>query len=327
MSRKANPTIIGVFFVAGLALTVAGLLAFSARSHFHPKVKYVLYFDGSLKGLNPGAPVKFRGVTVGSVVDVRIRHNQADKDHSMPVIISVDTEQTQSKSDEELQFTKAKNKELIKEGYRGRLEAESLVTGVLYVELDIIPDAPAPVFHQLKPEYEEIPTVPSQVQQLLENLARFDLPGLSDKVNGLLTRLDTTVGQLNVAQINAGLTNLLGSLNHIIGTAELTNSFATLRQTLTDARALVQRIDSKVDPLADGATNTLHDARKTLADLRVAIQNVNGLLGPDSSLPPDLGRTLQDLGNASRAIADLAEFLERNPNALLTGRKQAKEPK
>ncbi len=327
MSRKANPTVIGMFFAAGLALTVAGLLAFSARSHLHPQIKYVLYFDGSLKGLNPGAPVKFRGVTVGSVVDVRIRHNQAPNDHSMPVIISVDKELTQSKSDEELQFTKAKNKELIGQGYRGRLEAESLVTGVLYVELDIIPDAAPPVFHQIKQEYEEIPTVPSQVQELLTNLARFDLRGLSDKLNGLLTRLDTTLAQLNVAEINSGLTNLLNSVNQIIGSPEFTNSLVSLRQTLNDARSLIQRIDSRVDPLADSATNTLHDARKTLADLRLAIQGVSGFLGPDSSFPPDLRQAVQDLGQAGRAIADLAEFLERNPNALLTGRKQPKDSK
>src|SRR3954470_3943499 len=110
MSKKANPTVIGLFFAGGLVLAVAGLLAFSARSHLHPQVKYVLYFDDSLKGLNPGAPVRFRGVTVGSVADVRIRHNQAANDHSMPVIISVDKELTQAKSDEVLQFTRAKNK-------------------------------------------------------------------------------------------------------------------------------------------------------------------------------------------------------------------------
>jgi paraquat-inducible protein B len=325
MSKKANPTIIGVFFASGLALGVAGLLAFSARSHFHPQVKYVLYFDGSLKGLNPGAPVRFRGVTVGSVVDVRIRHNQAANDHSMPVIISVDKELTQSKSDEELQFTREKNKELIGEGYRGRLEAESLVTGILYVELDIIPNAPPPVFHQTKPEYNEIPTMPSQVQQLLENLAHFDLPGLSDKLNALLSRLDATITQLNVSEINASATNLLSSLNQLVKSEDLTNSLASLRLTLNDARNLIQRVDRRVDPLADGATNMLYDARKTLADLRVTIQSVASLLGPDSPFPPDLKQTLQDLSNAGRAITDLAEFLERNPDALLTGRK--KEPK
>src|SRR5262245_53804805 len=120
MSKKANPTLIGLFFAVGLALVMAAMLIFSSRSAFHPRIKYILYFDGSLKGLNPGAPVKFRGVTVGSVVDILIRHNQAINDHAMPVLISIDKKLTQSKSDEMLQFTRSRNKELISEGYRGR---------------------------------------------------------------------------------------------------------------------------------------------------------------------------------------------------------------
>ncbi len=61
MSKKANPTSIGLFFVIGLALCVAGLLVFSSRSLFHPQQKCILYFNASLKGLNQGAPVKVRG--------------------------------------------------------------------------------------------------------------------------------------------------------------------------------------------------------------------------------------------------------------------------
>ncbi len=100
MSKKANPTTIGLFFVAGLVLSVAGLLIFSSRSLFHPQQKSILYFNTSLKGLNPGAPVKIRGVTVGSVVEILIRHNQATNDFSMPVIIAIDKKLAQTKSDE-----------------------------------------------------------------------------------------------------------------------------------------------------------------------------------------------------------------------------------
>ena len=90
MSKKANPTSIGMFFAIGLALGVAGLLLFSSRSLFHPQQKSILYFNATLKGLNPGAPVKFRGVTIGSVVEILIRHNQASNDFSMPVVITID---------------------------------------------------------------------------------------------------------------------------------------------------------------------------------------------------------------------------------------------
>jgi paraquat-inducible protein B len=326
MSKKANPTSIGLFFTVGLALAMAGMLLFSSRSLFHPQQKDILYFNASLKGLNPGAPVKFRGVTIGSVVEIRIRHNQAGNDFAMPVLIAIDEKLAQSKSDEQLDIGgKARLHQLISQGFRGRLEAESLVTGVLYVELEIVPNAPPPVFHQLKPEYHEIPTLPSQVQQLLAELAHFDIRGISEKLTSLLSRLDASLSQLNVAEINAGVTNLLRSANHLVTTPDLTNSLAALKQTLDKAGGLLKRIDDRVDPLADGVTNTLYDARKTLADLRVGVRNVSDLLGPDSAFRPNLIRALEELGNASRAIAELAEFLERNPNALLTGKKRPKE--
>ncbi len=323
MSKKANPTKIGLFFVIGLALCVAGLLIFSSRSLFHPQQKSILYFNTSLKGLNPGAPVKIRGVTVGSVVDILIRHNQAPDDFSMPVIIAIDKKLAQTKSDELLRFgDQSASERLIREGFRGRLDAESLVTGVLYVGLELVADATAPVFHQIKPEYDEIPTVPSQIQQLLANLSQVDVHGLSENVNRLVVRLDDSLGRLNVAGINAALTNLLGAANQLVTSPNLTNSLASLRQMLDQAGSLLKRIDDRVDPVADNVTNAFYEAQKTLADLRVVIQSVSALIGPDSAIPSDLRQALEDLGNAGRVIADLAEFIQRNPNALLTGRKK-----
>jgi len=325
MSKKANPTAIGVFLVVGLTLGVAGLLIFTSEGLFHPKQKDILYFDSSLKGLSPGAPVKFRGVTVGKVEEILIRHNQDSNDFSMPVIIAIDKRLAQSKSDEQLQIgSRSHLDQFIRQGLRGRLDAESLVTGVLYVGLEVEPNAPPPVFHQLAQEYHEIPTIPSHVQQLLANLEHLDLRGLSDKLNAVLARLDTNLSQLNIAQINAGVTNLLGAANHLIGTPDLTNTIIAARRTLDNAEALLKRIDGRVDPLADNVNSAVHDVQKTLAELRRGIQNLSGFVGPDASFRSDLTEALEELSNASRAIADLAEFLQRNPNALLTGRKRPK---
>jgi len=314
-----------LFLVLGLALGLAAVLIFSSRSLFHARQKVILYFDTSLKGLNPGAPVKFRGVTVGSVLEVLIRHNQSSHDWSMPVLIAIDKKVAVAKSDVSLQIGDpdrlAHN---IEHGFRGRLDAESLVTGVLYVDLTIIPDAPPPVFHQLTHEYDEIPTMPTEVQQLLANLGHLDINRLSENLNHVLTHLDSSLSQLNVAGISTGVTNLLGSASRLIASEDLTNSLAALRQTLVHADTLVQRIDGRVDPLADGVTNTLYDAQKTMAGLRVAIRNVSDLLDPDAPLRFDITQALEDLSNAAHSVSDLAEFLKRNPQALLTGRKPSK---
>jgi len=326
MSKKANPTTIGLFFVVGTALAVLGLLIFSSRNLFHPMQRDILYFNASLDGLNPGAAVKYRGVTVGSVVEILIHHNQAKDDFSMPVVIAVDKKLMQAKSDLNLQIGDPEAlRAHISQGLRARLNAESLLTGVLYIGLDVVPNAPEPVYHQLTAEYHEIPTVPSDVQQLLSDLSKLDLRGLSEKVNVLLTRLNYSLAQLNVAEINAGVTNLLYNANHLVASPDITNTIVTLRHTLDHASKLMIHIDQRVDPLADSITNTLADAQKTMEELRRGVRNVAELLGPDSTIRPDLMQALEDLSNAGRAVANLAEFLEHHPNALVTGRKTRKE--
>lgn len=324
--KKVNPTALGLFIVIGLAFAVGGLVLFSSGTLFHTRVNYIVYFDSSLDGLNPGAPVKFRGVTVGKVEKVLIRHNQAEGDFAMPVIIGIDKNLAQSKSDTPLQIpSQERMTSLISHGLRARLDAESLVTGLLYVGLDFVSEPPPPDFHQVKPEYQEVPTVPSDVQQLWANLQRLDLGSLSAKLNTLLDRADAKVKELDVVQINSGLTNLLGSANQFITGPDLTNAVRGARQALADAQTLLKRIDGRVDPLADNVNRTLADAQKTLSNLHGAIQNLSDMLGPDDAFRSDLNQALQQLGNASRAVADLAQFLQRNPDALLMGRKRPKE--
>src|SRR5215813_7267425 len=90
MSKKANPTTIGLFIVIGLALGVSGLLLFSSSKLFARTHDCIVYFNESLNGLNEGAPVKYRGVRIGSVKRVMVRFNQAPEDFAMPVIIELE---------------------------------------------------------------------------------------------------------------------------------------------------------------------------------------------------------------------------------------------
>jgi paraquat-inducible protein B len=326
MSKSSNPTALGLFLAIGLALGIAGVLIFTSGTLFHPQQKAILYFDASLKGLDPGAAVKFRGVTIGKVEQVLIRHNQSSEDSSMPVIIAIDKKLAQSKSDQQLQIgSQARLDQAIGQGLRGRLDAESLVTGVLYVDLDMVRNPPPPVFHQLRPEYHEIPTMPSDFQQFLVTLEHLDLPDLRQKLSTLLTRLDASLTQLNMVQINADMTNLLVAAHHLVATPELTNSISAVKRTLDHAEVVLTRIGGRVDPVADNLTNTLYEAQKTIIEARRGIQNLSGLLEPDSSFHSEITEALEQIGQASRAVADLAEFLKRNPNALLMGKKRPGE--
>jgi paraquat-inducible protein B len=326
MSQKANPTTIGLFIVVGLGLLLGGLLLFSSGKWFRTTEKFIVYFDTSLQGLEAGAPVKYRGVTIGRVVEVLIAHNQASDDFAMPVIIEIDRGASQAKSDKQLLLGKDYALHLIEEGLRAKLEAESLVTGVLYVELAIDPEAGPPELHQVKPEYVEIPAEPTDIQQLLANLGRLDLAGISEKLNHLLDRVDKSLGEVKVHEINTGVSNILASANRLLNSHDLTNSLAEVKLAVGDLRALIKRLDNQVDPIAGSMTNTLAQAQQTLAELRRGMQSLSSLAEPGAPLRSDLREALDKLGNAANAIADLAEFLQRNPNALITGRKPILTP-
>ncbi|MCW5559893.1 MAG: hypothetical protein KIT22_18910, partial [Verrucomicrobiae bacterium] len=185
----------------------------------------------------------------------------------------------------------------------------------------MVPYAPPPVFHQLHAEYPEIPTVPTGIQELLANLARVDFRRISEKLTALLARLDESLAALNITQINDGILRLLGSAHQVLGSPDLTNSITELRLTLSEARTLVHDTDGHLAALSDRATNTLAEADRSLRQLRRSLETLTGMIQPESPFRNDATLALDQVANAARALADLAEFLQRNPNALLTGRK------
>jgi len=311
MSKKVNPTLLGAFIVAGLLLGVIGLIIFSSTNFFSAKHHYVLYFESTMKGMAKGAAVQFKGVTIGTVVEVFIAHNQGPDDHAMPLVIEIDEALLRYTSDRRLDLgTDEQVRQLINAGLRARLDAASFVTGVLMVQLDFVPNAGAPVYHQVKHEYVEIPTVHSEIEILLDNLGKVDIQGIAKRVDSILAQLDVKLGDLDVKAISAGATRALDSIDRLAQSEDLAHSLRSLHRTLDDFDVLTKNIDSK----------TLDQVAATLTDLRLALQNVSTVVAPDASIHTELLRTLEQVSNASRSIAELADFLRHNPNTVIVGR-------
>src|ERR1051325_3222663 len=210
MSKRANPATVGIFICVALALGVGAILLLTSARLFSQTTKYILYFDGSVLGLNPGAPVKFRGVTVGSVREILIHHNQHERDRAMPVIIELDRSVLKNKSDYAVNVSdKELFKMMIDRGLRATIEAQSLVTGLLYVELEFRSEPAPAVYHQVREEFLEIPTQQTKIQLLIENIADIDFKQLMGQLTTLASNLHTNLGALNMTEINEGLTNLL----------------------------------------------------------------------------------------------------------------------
>lgn len=321
MSQRISTTSIGLFIVTGLALGVAGLLLFSSIKLFAETRDVIVYFDDSLNGLSEGAPVKYRGVSIGTVKRVMVRYNQATNDYAMPVILELQRDLIRQRLGEPGEvFDEATLKARVKLGLRASLQTESLVTGVLYVDIRPNPDAPPPRFHQIEKVYPELPTERTQIQKLFNNLASLDAKALEQNLNGLILKLEATLDRVHVEDINRGVTNLLGSIDRLVSTPEITNSLVAARATLEQYRLLAERLDRRVDPLADRLTNSLVQADLALAQLRGAAENLRTLLAPDSAVRHDLDQALQQLASAAQSITALVDFLKRNPNAILVGR-------
>jgi paraquat-inducible protein B len=324
MSKKANPTAIGLFIVTAVAVGVGGILLFSSSKLFTRTLDVIVYFDDTLNGLDEGAPVKYRGVTVGSVKRVMVHFNQATNDYAMPVILELEEKLLRERMGEQpLAFTRQAVEERVKGGLRATLQTESLVTGVLYVDMRYHPNAPPPVFHQLEKRYPEIANEPTGIQQIFKNLASLDIAGLATNLNSLLIKVDTVVGALNGAQINAGLTNALRSVDYLASSPQISNDLAAVHATLEQYRLLGERLNQRVDPLADSLTNSLAEANRSLQQMRGALENLRNMIAVDSPLRSTLELDLKQIAAAAQSISTLADFLHRHPNALITGREES----
>ena len=304
MSKQASKTLIGAFVVGALCLVVAGAIVFGSGKFFRKVDKYVMFFEGSVKGLQIGAPVVFRGVQIGHVTNIVMEFNAKDLTALIPVYVDIYPERIVSIGDDHSsgqRYVQA----LIEKGLRAQLELQSFVTGQLLVNIDFHPDAPIRLVG-LEKEYPEIPTIPSGLEQLQKRLE--DLP------------LKETADRLNEAIVG---------INKLINSRDLQASIGSLHQLLKDTDVLVKNINTGVghldtEQIASSIKETLSAAQGTLNETRKAVQNINGIAAQNANLGYEIGRTLDQIAELSRSIRVLADYLERHPEALIRGKSPAK---
>jgi paraquat-inducible protein B len=355
MGKRANPTVIGAFIVGALALIVIGLLVFGHGRFFSDTRRFVLYFDGSVKGLNVGAPVDFQGVRVGSVIGVTVQYLPREGEFRTPVYIEVEPGSikemgTRTDEDDQKRFLQS----LVDRGLRARLESQSLVTGQLFVELGFFPDTPIRLVGG-DLDIPELPTIPTTLQQaqaaaqsVLEKLQELPLDQLFAHVMQTIQGIDRLVNSPElpelVRSLNAAQADILRLVRQVetaipplLDEARTTSTVA--RTLLTDLQQLVRRVDGQVVPLADSTKQTLDTARAVLKDSQQLVRNADGrvtrltdgftdaakaaqatMASAQRRIDDNLVLTLQEMTAAVRSIRVLMDYLERNPNALLTGK-------
>jgi len=221
MSKKANKTLIGAFVVGAAILLILSLVVFGSGKFFSRTIKYVLFFEGSVKGLAIGAPVTFKGVKIGTVKDITLVYDPHIRFAFIPVIIETEPDRIKgaplNRDRKNLQF-------LIDTGLRAQLEIQSFLTGQLAVTLDFFPDKPVRLLGLIK-DYPEIPTIPSPLGELQKNIG--DIP-----VKEISLDLQESMHSLNIALKESRETIIFDVENTLREVAEAARSVRLLAEHL-----------------------------------------------------------------------------------------------
>lgn len=322
MSRKENKTLIGAFVVGAIAILVIALLALGSGKFFRESRSYVLFFEGSVKGLNVGSPVTFRGVKIGEVTGISVTIDQ--KNHALYIPVIIRLESNRIEGAERLKTDAKAMERAVGMGLRGQLQLQNFVTGQLMVALDFFPEK-TPYYVGTNKTYTEIPTVPTKFQELQQSVANLPLREIVDNLNSAVQGLDRLISSINAKK-----------------TAQ------TLESTIRDVQTLVQHVDSRIDPLFENLARTSRateatlmesretavvlrkDIRELVASTKTTLESAQAILkqseqtlstySEDSPLVVEMNRTLRELGATSRSLHNLSDYLERHPESLVRGK-------
>lgn len=315
MSQRASSTLIGAFVVTAIILAVIAYMLVGNTGLFENREKAIMYFTGSVDGLNKGAPVNVRGVKVGTVTDINIEFHPVDGDFFIPVIVqfepyAVDSVRTMQVPDPGSDRLKYMIEQL---GLRAQLKLQSVLTSQMAIQLDYHPETE---FHYHgNGKLPEIPTIPMPLEKFTEQLQ--DLP-----LEQIISNLTSALSALNKIVSSPDTMNAIRSLNQTMKTVdELARNMNDRLLPLADNanRAmesidqLAQNVNHNVQPLADNAASTLLEAQQTLAEIKA-------LLNDDSIQMYNLNIALDEIANAARSMRNFAETIERQPETLLKGR-------
>jgi paraquat-inducible protein B len=339
MSKEVNKAAIGGFVIGGIGLAVLAILLFGSGKFFQKKSMHVLFFEGSVKGLNVGSPVKFRGVDIGMVKNVHIAINPDDLEFFVPVYVEIFKNRISIlEGKDEGEFVDEETVDiLVKEmGLRAQLQMQSLLTGQLFINYDFYPDTPVKKVGLDKKTY-EVPTIPTTLQVFTETVQKIinDLrevnfqdivENISQTTKGVNELVNSQDMQESIANFNGTLQNLQ---KLIISTDELVvnvngkvGSVAeSFESTMDDTRKLVNNIDSRVDPVAADIEETLASVKSSFDEAENLLVDAQKLISENSKLRQEIIITLESMSDASRSVEALGDYLQRHPESLLTGKK------
>lgn len=270
---------------------------------FTKRIRFVLFFDGSVRGLKKNAPVEFKGIKVGQVTDIRLEFDQQDTSFRIPVLIEIEPERIIARGESGAIGPKKLLDDLVQRGLRARLQTGNLLTGQLFVELDMHPDTKIKLVSAAG-EIPELPTIPASLAEITAS------------VKGVLEN----VNKLDFGKINAELVGALEGANRLTNGPEIRASLRELQLALSTFRAMAQNLDRRVEPIADNLDKTLTAGRVAVRKAQGTLRLVDDVLKSGSPLQSSYIELADELTETARSIKTLVDMLARNPEAFIFGK-------
>ncbi len=323
MAREANKAMLGAFVMGALALLAAAVLLFGSGRFMKDRPQLVLYFKGSVRGLNIGAPVVFRGVPIGSVTEIRLLHDPNTLEFFIPVFIEFEPERVLNMKDGTAAQRQADGKMLdllVEKGLRARLTLQSFVTGQLMIELDFEPGSPLVL--RGDGALHEIPTLPSPMEELTRTLQNLPIDNIMAQLNEAVAGLNKMINSPVVADTAANLNDTLKDVRQLV--ASVNGQVGPVGQSLAGAAqrygALADKLDRQLPDALAQTTQTLKSLAAASTRAEAALAAAHSTIRDDSRTMTEVQQALREMGAAARSLRVLAEYLERHPEALLRGK-------
>jgi paraquat-inducible protein B len=292
---------------------------------FTERRTYVLFFKHNINGLRVGAPVKFNGVEIGEVVRILLNLDlpsgnvafQSPAQVRIPVIIELDESRFASRGGHGAALNDPGFlRRAIADGLRAQLGLESLLTGLLYVDLGMHPDAPLNLVLPPDSHYQEIPTIPNALEQ----------------AQSAATRMIANLDKVQVDRLVDTATETMQAIHSFIASGELRTTVGNLNSaaerlgnTAVSIRDLVARVNEQLGPMAKSLQSNSANANAALLQATATLTVLQTTMAPDSPLIYRADEALKDLSSAARSVSQLADFVQRNPSALVRGRDYEKD--
>jgi paraquat-inducible protein B len=323
--------VVGTFVIGAIALAVVALLSFGGLHFFSQPQRFVVYFDESVHGLDLGSAVKLRGVRIGHVVDLNVRYDPRENQSEVGVVCELSRDILTDSHGVPIDVSdRAALQVLIDRGLRAKLGVVGLATGLLYVELNFVDPAEYPAANagSSREKYAVVPAVPSAISEyqasltmILSNLKKVDFGGLSNDVKSLLADVHKQLDGADVKGLVSQWKDAGAAVKELVSSPDAKQAFANLNAAVTELRGVLAKLDTQVTPAGENLTATLKEAKAALERFNAAAASAQHFIEAQSWVGDQGVQTLQELGDAAESVRRLADFLERNPNALLVGKK------